>query len=144
MRNFKVHNIHKLESLRDDFFSKAIQIEYAGEDFYRDGNIVVVSIKTIFEDIKRLAGNTLIEVAPENVGFFINQYLIPVKAIEYPNFTTFALHKDLLSMIAIDTSILPHNSLTQQNIECLHPRKYKNTLSANLSFMVCPDCKKEL
>jgi hypothetical protein len=27
---------------------------------------------------------------------------------------------------------------------CKHPNKYLNRLSANLSFMVCPDCKKEV
>lgn len=36
------------------------------------------------------------------------------------------------------------SSISSENKVCTHPNKYKNVLSANLSFWVCPDCKKDL
>jgi len=43
--------------------------------------------------------------------------------------------------------IFTGKSLSSNNSKiktCLHPNKYKNTVSRSLIFWVCPDCKKEV
>ena len=32
----------------------------------------------------------------------------------------------------------------QSENQCTHPNKYKNIISANMKFWVCPDCKEDL
>lgn len=36
------------------------------------------------------------------------------------------------------------DSTKEDKNACKHPNKYKNTLSRTLSFIYCPDCKKDL
>jgi hypothetical protein len=46
------------------------------------------------------------------------------------------------------TSVRPYSPSgsvsTKKEKVCTHPNKYRNVLSRNLIFWVCPDCKKDL
>lgn len=75
----------------------------------------------------------------EEASVYYNSNIIPTGNIMIETFLgKLGIHSDIMDVIA--TQIPPNIPVNT----CQHLNKYKNTLSASLSFWVCPDCKKEV
>lgn len=133
-----------IQSLSRDIFSRSehviFDISNPMRTYYTNENIV--------EIVKQFFGFNTAIVVGDNDPSNVSNFFISNKYPEYVRFSestiiTGALvgfHKDLLDLIAYEL----RKPVSLHTDTCFHPRKYRNTLSANLSFVVCPDCKKEL
>lgn len=162
MQVYKLKPRNVVYSLRQLVWNRITDLNRANEPVMLDPTDINSSYYSYVEVenfIEQLHGETLNVLEPSDSEY--PQYFAVPKNMAILQLDGFGswfggIDKHILDLVAYRVSLhelgnvdysqmwLNYDDKDTTESGCKHPNKYLNRLSANLSFMVCPDCKKEV